>query len=159
MLGFLFLFYFIDEIEGEHKFVFPLIYAFIGWFLHVTWLEIKPVALVYWDDALTNWATQSALIFGFVNLNSQPCSFPFSLSMSLGPWTLVTCLPLPPPSPTPLDLAGLLKKQMWSSHSGNTATETHNRSFSFAIKCSLPSWEEDPTHHWVDFTEVADGFL
>ena len=27
---------------------------FIGWFLYVPWLGIKPSSLVYWDDTLTN---------------------------------------------------------------------------------------------------------
>ena len=33
------------------------IYAFIGWFLYVASLGIKPATFAYWDDALTNWAT------------------------------------------------------------------------------------------------------
>ena len=41
----------------RHQFVVPLIYSFIGWFLYVPWLGIEPATLVYWDDALTNWAT------------------------------------------------------------------------------------------------------
>ena len=40
------------------RFVVPLIYAFIGCFLCVLYVGIKPATLVYWDDALTNWATQ-----------------------------------------------------------------------------------------------------
>ena len=41
----------------EHQFV-PLIYACISWFLYVPWPGIKPATLLYWDDALTTWATQ-----------------------------------------------------------------------------------------------------
>ena len=41
----------------KHRFVVPLIYAFIGWFLYVPWFGIEPTTLAYRDDALTNWAT------------------------------------------------------------------------------------------------------
>ena len=41
----------------KHQFVVPLIYAFISWFLYVPWPGIKTAPLVYYDDALTNWAT------------------------------------------------------------------------------------------------------
>ena len=44
------------EGEGETLIVVPLIYAFICWFLYVPWLGDWTWA--YWDDALTNWATQ-----------------------------------------------------------------------------------------------------
>ena len=37
---------------------FSFIYAFIGWSLYVPWPRIKLTTLVYWYDALTNWATQ-----------------------------------------------------------------------------------------------------
>ena len=55
-------FSFILEREGEtervrHQFVVSLIYAFIGWFLYVSWPEIEPETLVYWGDTLTNWVT------------------------------------------------------------------------------------------------------
>ena len=41
------------ERERE-RLVVPLIYAFIGCFLYVPWLEIEATALVFQDDALTN---------------------------------------------------------------------------------------------------------
>ena len=49
-----------SELASEwerHRFVGPLIYAFIGWFLYVPWLGIEPATLGYGDDSLTNWAT------------------------------------------------------------------------------------------------------
>ena len=43
--------------EKRHQFVVPLTDAFIGCFFYVPSPGIEPVALVYWDDAPTNWAT------------------------------------------------------------------------------------------------------
>ena len=48
--------------RGKHQFVVPLIYAFIGWFLHVSSMGIKHTTLVYQDNVLTNWTTRSGLI-------------------------------------------------------------------------------------------------
>lgn len=45
--------------------LFPLIYAFIGCMLYVPWLEIEPITLAYWYDALTNGATQLGQHFFF----------------------------------------------------------------------------------------------
>ena len=52
--------------EGERerereRFVVLFIYAFIGWFLYVSWPGIEPTALAFGDDAATNWATQLGL--------------------------------------------------------------------------------------------------
>ena len=44
--------------QARNQFVIPLIYAFIGLFLYVPWLEIEPAALVYQVDAPTNGPTQ-----------------------------------------------------------------------------------------------------
>ena len=44
--------------RGKERFVIPLIYAFIGWFLYVSWPGIEPTTLAYRDDALTNWVNQ-----------------------------------------------------------------------------------------------------
>ena len=56
----LFTYLFVLERETDrHRFVVPLIYAFIGWFLYVPWQDLvwTHYTLVYQDDALTNWAT------------------------------------------------------------------------------------------------------
>ena len=46
------------ERERERdRFVASLMYAFIGCFLYVPWLEIEPPTLVYQDDSLINWDT------------------------------------------------------------------------------------------------------
>ena len=45
----------------KHQFAVPLIYVFIDSFLHVLWSGIEPATLAYWDDALTNSATQPGL--------------------------------------------------------------------------------------------------
>ena len=44
--------------KEKHRFVVPFIDAFIGCFLHVPSPELEPAALVYGDDALSNWANQ-----------------------------------------------------------------------------------------------------
>ena len=45
-------FYLLIWERGERQSVVPLIYAFIGCFLYVAWLEIEPATLVYRDDTL-----------------------------------------------------------------------------------------------------------
>ena len=40
------------------QFVVPLIYAFTGCFLYVSWLGIEPATLVYGDNAITKWTTR-----------------------------------------------------------------------------------------------------
>ena len=62
-LNFLFINWFLER--EKHQFVILLIYAFIGWCLHVPWLGIEPTTLVYWEDALTNWATWAGPSFSF----------------------------------------------------------------------------------------------
>ena len=52
----------IIDLRERDWFAVPLIYAFIGWFFYVAWPGIKPVTLVYQDDALTNWATRAGPI-------------------------------------------------------------------------------------------------
>ena len=42
----------------EYWLLVPLLYAFIGWHLYMPWPGIEPSTLVYWDNSLTNWATQ-----------------------------------------------------------------------------------------------------
>ena len=63
-------------------FVGPLVYAFIGCLLYVPWPEIEPSPLVYWDNALTNWATHPAratcisfmvVLPRFFNANTSIC--------------------------------------------------------------------------------------
>ena len=49
----------------KHRFVIPLIYSFIGWFLCVPWPGVKPTTLAYQDDALTNWTAWTGLLFLF----------------------------------------------------------------------------------------------
>ena len=39
----------------KHRFVVPLIYASIGWFLYVTWLGIQPPILAYQNNTHTDW--------------------------------------------------------------------------------------------------------
>ena len=51
----LFLILILKERE-KHQFVVPSTDAFIGWFLYVPWLGIKPTPLVYQADILTDWA-------------------------------------------------------------------------------------------------------
>ena len=46
-------------VEEKRRFVVPFIYTLIGCFLYVPWLGIESITLVYWDNALTNGATQS----------------------------------------------------------------------------------------------------
>ena len=41
--------------ERETDLLFHLL-CIHGWFLCVPWLGVKPTILVYWEDALTNWA-------------------------------------------------------------------------------------------------------
>ena len=49
----------------KHRFVVPLIYAFIGWFLYVPWLVIKPATLMYLDGALlSKLATDCVFVVG-----------------------------------------------------------------------------------------------
>ena len=55
------------EKEKEISVRVSLIYAFIGWFLHVPWLGIKRTTLGHWDDVLTKWATWPGL-FVFLKL-------------------------------------------------------------------------------------------
>ena len=50
--------FFWERERRKHRFVIPLIDAFIGWFLCVRWLEIEPTSLAYWDDAVTTWAAR-----------------------------------------------------------------------------------------------------
>ena len=66
------------ERERKHQFVVPLIYAFISWFLYVPWWEMEPATLVYWDDALTNWAISLGLRAS--PLTFSLCSLPFKSS-------------------------------------------------------------------------------
>lgn len=40
--------------KNTHSFVEPVIYALIGCFLYVSWLEIEPQTLTYLDDTVTN---------------------------------------------------------------------------------------------------------
>lgn len=55
----------------KHRFVAPpLLYAFIGGFLHVPWQEIKSATLVYWDGTPANWTTQRSPSFLFYTLFS-----------------------------------------------------------------------------------------
>ena len=56
----IYIFKFIGERERKsgggverERFVVPLIYAFIHWFLYVPRPAIEPKSLVYWDDILT----------------------------------------------------------------------------------------------------------
>ena len=42
----------------KHQFVVPLMGAFIGCVLYVSWPEIAPATLAYWDEALSDRATQ-----------------------------------------------------------------------------------------------------
>ena len=53
------------ERERE-RFVVPLIYTAIGWFLYVPWPGIELATLAYWEDVLTNWATQPGLNFALL---------------------------------------------------------------------------------------------
>ena len=64
-----------EEGRQTHWFVVPLIYAFIGWFLHVPWPKIKSAMLVYWDNFLSNWATwpRPLAIFFEKYLYLPPC--------------------------------------------------------------------------------------
>ena len=56
------------ETEREkYWFVVPLIYALIGCYLCVPWSDIEPTTLVYWDGALTNWATLCLLCRYHIN--------------------------------------------------------------------------------------------
>ena len=60
----------IDFGEGKRErerrlFVVSLIYALIGSFLFVPWLEIKPSTSVYGDNAQTHWATRPGLGYSF----------------------------------------------------------------------------------------------
>ena len=43
------------------RFVVPLIYAFLGWFLYLLWLGIECATLAYQNNTLTNWATLPGL--------------------------------------------------------------------------------------------------
>ena len=79
-------FFFIDWLiwmkeQEKHWLVFPLICAFVGWFLSVPWPGIKPATLVYQVNALTklhtlvyqgdavnNWATQPGHLLWFSNI-------------------------------------------------------------------------------------------
>ena len=63
------------EEREKHRSVVPLISAFTGW-LYVLWWEIEPATLAYWDDALTNWATQPGLKYIFKGnyVDCNPCS-------------------------------------------------------------------------------------
>ena len=45
--------------KEKHPFIVPFAYVFIGWFLFVP--TIKPTILVYWDNAVTNWASGQGL--------------------------------------------------------------------------------------------------
>ena len=69
LLWTLFFYWLIWEKERDHRFVVPLIYAFIGWLLYVPWLGIEPATLVYSDNALTNWTERSS----WRGLSLGPC--------------------------------------------------------------------------------------
>ena len=74
------------EKEREKRwFVYPCIYAFIGWFLYVPWLGIEPVTLACQDNTLTNWATWP----GLLSLPLSPT--PLKLSISKSPVTFNIC--------------------------------------------------------------------
>ena len=51
-----------EKEKEKHWFVVPLIYAFIGWFLNVPWLGIKPTTLMYQDDTVTSLAILPGLL-------------------------------------------------------------------------------------------------
>ena len=71
---------FIDFWERNVDLLFPLFCAFIGCFLYVPWTGIEPAALAYWDNALTNWATQPGLKKeGILNVGSERCKPGFSI--------------------------------------------------------------------------------
>lgn len=53
-----FIYWFVEEGREKHWFAISLLYAFICWFLYVPCLNIEAAPLAYWDNALTNWATQ-----------------------------------------------------------------------------------------------------
>ena len=53
-----------------HWFVVSLIYAVIGCFLYVTWLEIEPRTLTYWQDALTNELPDQGIQYSFLSICS-----------------------------------------------------------------------------------------
>ena len=60
------------ERERKTSIAVPLIYAFIGCFLYVSWLGIEPATMAYGDNSLTNWATQPGqkdTCFRFTMLN------------------------------------------------------------------------------------------
>ena len=46
------------ERDKNIDFFVPLIYAFTGCSLYVSGPGIEPATLAYWNNALTNWATQ-----------------------------------------------------------------------------------------------------
>ena len=72
------------EKEREKQwFVFPLIYAFIGWFLYVPWLGIEPPKLMYWDDTLANWATQPQAVQVLLRFFSPQTWFQVDLQPSV----------------------------------------------------------------------------
>ena len=64
--------------KRDMDFLFHLfIHSFIGWFLCVPWPGIKPATLIYWDDALSDWAawldSKSWLDLSRVETRAQRC--------------------------------------------------------------------------------------
>lgn len=51
-------FYFLIWESVWGRLVVPLTHSYIGWFSYVPWPEIKLTTLTYWDNTLTNRATQ-----------------------------------------------------------------------------------------------------
>ena len=50
-----------NQFERDVNFLFHLFNVFMGCFFYVPWPGIKLTTEAYWDDALTNWATQPGL--------------------------------------------------------------------------------------------------
>ena len=48
----LFIYLFIYIIDFRERSIYYFTYTFIGWFLYVPWLGIKPETLAYWGNAL-----------------------------------------------------------------------------------------------------------
>ena len=46
----------------KHQFAVPLIYAFIGWFLYVPWLDVEPTTSAYRVEAINGGATGQVLL-------------------------------------------------------------------------------------------------
>ena len=46
------------EKERNNRYVVPLLYSFIGWFLYVPWPGIEPTTLVYLDNTLPGQGLQ-----------------------------------------------------------------------------------------------------